>query len=58
MNQKRINLNSNIDLDIFKSEKYFKERSLVQRFAVRSLIKHKNLLPEDQQAILEIKDRK
>ncbi len=45
MNQKRINLNINIDLDIFKSEKYFKEKTLVEKFAVRSLIKHKNLLP-------------
>ena len=48
----------NIDLDVFKSEKYFKEKSLTEKFTVRSLIKHKNLLPEDQNEILEIKDRK
>ncbi len=48
----------NIDLDVFKSEKYFKEKSLTDRFTVRSLIKRKNLLPEDQNEILEIKDRK
>ncbi len=58
MNPRRINLDMNIDLDVFKSEKYFKEKSLTERFTVRSLIKHKNLLPEDQNEILEIKDRK
>ncbi len=45
MNPKRINLNKKIDLDVFKSEKYFKEKSLTEKFTVRSLIKHKNLLP-------------
>ncbi len=51
-------MNFNIDLDIFKSEKYFKEKTLSERFTVRSLIKHRNLLPEDELEIEEIKDKK
>ena len=43
LNVKRIIPNFNINLDIFKNEKYHKKSSNKEKYAVRSFIKHKNL---------------
>lgn len=55
LNVKRIIPNFNINLDIFKNEKYHKKNNGVEKYAVRSFIKHKNLEPSDQENLQSIK---
>ncbi len=55
LNIKRIIPNFNINLDIFKNEKYHKKNNDVEKYAVRSFIKHKNLEPSDQENLQSIK---
>lgn len=47
MNKKRILPDFNINLDIFKSEKYVEKNNNVEKFAVRSFIRYKLLEKED-----------